>query len=128
MFDIVRHLNIGVELIKYEEQKQEVARLNVLAGEKSTKSFSFHSAAFYFTKAISLQGELDGSEEHRDYIMNIYNMALNPLFVIGDFVMLENIIQKLVNNSRSLSEELNAQRYLVRLLAATGRHEGEQMK
>ncbi|KAL7553996.1 hypothetical protein ACHAWF_017381, partial [Thalassiosira exigua] len=117
VFEIVRHMNIGVELIKSQSQKEEVAKLNVIAGEKATKSSSFHSAADYFLVAISLQSEDSGY----DFLMKLYNLSLEPLFAIGNFSKLEQIIDKILSLSKSFDEKLNAHHYLVRLFASNGK-------
>ena len=42
LFTIVGNMNIGVRLIKSQEQKLEVARLNLRAGEMAMASSSFN--------------------------------------------------------------------------------------
>ena len=106
LFAIVRHLNFGKALIKSREQRHDVAMLNVLAGEKSLKSFTFQSAAHYLLTAISLHDtEVDDRDEHYDSLMNICNCLLEPLFVTGDFSALEKIVDKLLKLSRSFKEK-----------------------
>ena len=82
VFDIVRHMNKGSELIHATEQREEVSQLNLLAGEKAMESFSFHSAATYFLAAISL------SSGEEFFLLKVYGLSLKPLFSIGDFVNL----------------------------------------
>ena len=53
-FTIVGNMNIGVRLIKSEQQKVEVARLNLRAGELAISSSSFNSAAKYLMNGILL--------------------------------------------------------------------------
>lgn len=126
IFDIVHHMNIGAEMMKTKEQREEISRLNVLAGKKAISSFSFHSAVKYLLAAISMHGEEDDDKEASyAFLMEVYNLALGSLFAIADFHTLQKIIDKILDLSQSFEESLNAHRYLVRLHAASENYEGE---
>ena len=125
IFDIVRHMNIGKDLIKAKEQRHEVGELNRLAGQKAMKSFSFHSASEYCLNAISLFGEYDNSEEQYNCLMSIYDLALEPLFAVGNFTALKEIIQETLTISKNFEQKIRANLYLIRLLVSSGKYEGE---
>ena len=121
VFEIVWHMNIGAGLLKTQQQKQEVAELNLIAEEKAMKTSSFHPAAAYFQAAISLHGEVG---DH-DFLVRCYDLVMNPLYAIDDFGILENIIEKSLLRSQPFEEKLNAYQYLVRFLSASGKAEGK---
>lgn len=121
VFDIVRHMNIRSELLRTKEQKDEIARLNMIAGERAIKSSAFSSAATYVLAAISLSSE-DGEY---DFLIRCYHLAMDPLHAIGDFSTLEMIIEKTFSLSKSFEEKLKAYQYLIRLLSASGKPKGK---
>ena len=72
LFTIVGNMNIGVRLIKSHEQKLEVARLNLRAGEMAMASSSFNSAVKYLMLGVTLLPD-DSWEEDYDLTIRLYD-------------------------------------------------------
>ncbi len=58
IFDIVNQLNIGVELITDQTQKDELAQLNFIAGKKAKTSTAYKTALSYFHVGQNLLSEI----------------------------------------------------------------------
>ena len=84
------------------------------------ESFSFHSASKYFMAAISLHDKEDCNED----LMKIYELALKPLFAVGDFEKLEQVTTALSKSSEE-RHRLNASYYRVRFLGSRGKYDGK---
>lgn len=54
LFDIVRHLNLGQELISQPIDRQELAQLNLMAGQKAKTSTAYVAAIIYLQTAMGL--------------------------------------------------------------------------
>ncbi|HEX2947051.1 MAG TPA: diguanylate cyclase [Clostridia bacterium] len=54
LFDMVNHLNIGRALIREENERAELSKLNATAGNRAKKSGAFAAAASYFETAEAL--------------------------------------------------------------------------
>jgi len=54
IFDIVGHLNLGIELITQESQKKELAHLNLIAGQKAKHARAYGSAFKYLKQGLDL--------------------------------------------------------------------------
>jgi PAS domain S-box-containing protein len=54
IFDIVNHLNRGAELIDSREEREDLAKLNLVAGKRAMASTAFPSALTYFMTGASL--------------------------------------------------------------------------
>jgi predicted ATPase len=54
IFEITNHLNMGRELIDREEERVELAQLNLLAGRKAKSSAAFETALRYFSTGLEL--------------------------------------------------------------------------
>ncbi|MBD2666810.1 serine/threonine kinase with two-component sensor domain [Richelia sinica FACHB-800] len=54
VFEIVNHLNIGQKLLAQASQKQELAQLNLLAGNKAKASTAYAAALTYITAGMEL--------------------------------------------------------------------------
>ena len=119
LFTIVGNMNVGLRLIKAQEQKNEVARLNLQAGEKAIASSAFESAAQYLMAGITLLHENSWNDDY-DLTIRLYDAASEALFVTGDFSSLSSIIQKPLIRAKSFEDKLNTYHSLVRFLHASG--------
>ncbi|MFB2923889.1 trifunctional serine/threonine-protein kinase/ATP-binding protein/sensor histidine kinase [Aerosakkonema funiforme] len=54
IFDIVNQLNIGVEFVTEEEEKEELAKLNLTAGKKALAASAYDAAARYLNVGLQL--------------------------------------------------------------------------
>ena len=54
IFTIVEHLNKGIELIENQSEKNEIARLNLIAGKKAKSSLAYQEANKYLSIALDL--------------------------------------------------------------------------
>src|SRR5262249_51163832 len=57
IFEIVNQVNRGAELIRSREERDHVAELNLLAGERAKSSAAFASALSYFAAGAALLAE-----------------------------------------------------------------------
>ncbi len=70
IFDIVNHLNISAELITAEpEQRDQLAELNLIAGQKAKAATAYESALKYLTVGLGLLTENSWQRQ--------YNLTLN---------------------------------------------------
>jgi len=118
IFAILRHMNKGIRLVQKDEQKYEVARLNLLAGEACIKNSSFHSAGDYFTIGIKLLPEECWESEY--YLaLNLYDAAQEALFVTGDFPTLRQLNAEVITKATGFDDKLNSYNNLVRHLVSS---------
>ncbi|MDY7228105.1 trifunctional serine/threonine-protein kinase/ATP-binding protein/sensor histidine kinase [Hyalangium rubrum] len=64
LLDVVHQLNRGCALVTEEEERYEVARLNLLAGRKAMASAAFEPALRYFSMGLSLLPEAAWDQRH----------------------------------------------------------------
>ena len=150
LFTVVGNMNHGVRLIKSAEQRLEVARLNLRAGEMAMASSSFNSAVKYLMLGVTLLPD-DSWREDYDLTIRLYDAGetaldipcyciinnffirpgnlLQPLhipsaneanFVTGDFETLATIIHVPLSQARCFGDKLSTYHTLVRYLVASG--------
>ncbi|WP_432403101.1 diguanylate cyclase [Wukongibacter sp. M2B1] len=73
LFDIVKHLNRGRDLITEESKRIELARLNLATGKKAKASASYNYALRYFTIGMEL---LAGNSWEEQYQLT-YDLYIN---------------------------------------------------
>jgi len=54
IFDVVNHLNRGAELIATQEEREQVAELNLMAGKRAKNASAYASALIYFASGAAL--------------------------------------------------------------------------
>ena len=70
IFDIVNQLNRGASLITSQSERDQVARLNLAAGERAKASTAYPAALNYFTNGAALLAG-DAWERHRDLVFSL---------------------------------------------------------
>ncbi|ADO75743.1 trifunctional serine/threonine-protein kinase/ATP-binding protein/sensor histidine kinase [Stigmatella aurantiaca] len=64
LFGVVNHLNAGAALMVCDEERRQVAELNLAAGRKAKAASAYESARSYLTVAASLLGEAAWEQHH----------------------------------------------------------------
>ncbi|MCT7993687.1 AAA family ATPase [Laspinema olomoucense] len=100
IFDIVNHLNIGVELLQGSEEKLQLARLNAIAGKKSKASNAYHSAIVHFSLGMDL---LDTNPWETDYelIFFLHQELGECQYLVGNFDLAETLFNRALSQAKS---------------------------
>jgi serine/threonine protein kinase len=88
IFEIVNHLNLGIDLMTQPEQKLELAQLNLLAGRKAKGAIAYHAALNYFNQGIDLLPP-DAWTTHYEFTLNLHHERLEAACLNKDFDKLE---------------------------------------
>lgn len=94
IFDLVNHLNIGRNLVGQRDKRIELAKLNIMAGNKAKKSTAFAVALNYFETAKSLLS----NEEWKSMPDKFFNLLLEiatVAFLSGDLSKADSVCEHL---------------------------------
>ena len=119
VFDIVHHMNKGINLIRTPEQKVDGAQLNLRAGQKAMCSLSFHSAAKYCISGIKILGNESWGVNY-DLTIDLHNMAGKALLAIGDHESIKAIATSILDNATCFEDEVFAHSLQMRYLTSVG--------
>lgn len=126
LFDIVNHLNLGIQSQTNHPGKEELARLNLRAGRKSMGSAAFEHAFQYFRQGIGLQ-DPDCWETDYDITLQLHLEGGQAAYLSMDFEEMGRLTQAVLDNARSVVEKSRA--YEIRIQALIARNEmGEAVK
>jgi PAS domain S-box-containing protein len=89
LFEIVDHLDRGIELVSDLPERNEIAGLNLIAGQKAKRAIAYGTAKNYLTKGISL---LAKSSWQIDYnlTLDLYSEAAEVAYLCGAFEDVEH--------------------------------------
>ncbi|TAE99220.1 MAG: GAF domain-containing protein [Oscillatoriales cyanobacterium] len=84
VFDIVNQLNIGVEFITEKTEKDELAKLNLIAGKKAKASNAYEAAVRYLNAGLELLAA-DSWQTDYQLTLNLYVAATEAEYLNTNF-------------------------------------------
>ncbi|MEG4502179.1 AAA family ATPase [Microcoleus sp. F6_B4] len=101
IFDIVNQLNFGKELIYDRSEKDELAELNLIAGNKAKASAAFQSAFNYLQTGINLLGENSWLVQY-NLSLQLHQEAAEIAYLLGDFDRMESLGAVVLKNTKTV--------------------------
>ncbi len=100
IFEIVNQLNVGAELITQQSKKDELAKLNLIAGKKAKAATAYKTAIKYLLLGIELLTE-SSWESHYDLMLALYVETVEAQYLNTNFeqavTLAEIVLQKAAN-------------------------------
>ncbi|AOX01978.1 hypothetical protein BJP34_23375 [Moorena producens PAL-8-15-08-1] len=123
IFDIVNQLNYGVELITDKTQRDELAQLNRIAGEKAKAATAYGAAFNYLKVGLELLGENSWQRQY-DLSLALYQAAAEAAYLNTDFEQMEQLVMVVLAQGKTLLDKIKA--YEVTIEAYKAQNQGEQ--
>ena len=105
IFDIVNQLNIGVELITQQQERDELAQLNLIAGRKAKASTAYAAAVDYLTLARELLAA-DSWMQHYDLTINLYVEAIEAEYLNTNFERSQKLVEVVLARAKTLLDKV----------------------
>ncbi|OKH30709.1 serine/threonine protein kinase [[Phormidium ambiguum] IAM M-71] len=105
IFDIVNHLNVGVELITQEAERKKLARLNLVAGKKAKAATAYFAAVEYLNIGKELLIANTWLDEY-ELTLSLYTEAAELAFLNGDFEQMEQLVEIVIQQAKILLDKV----------------------
>ena len=105
IFDIVNQLNFGAELIAQQQDKDELAQLNLIAGRKATAATAYAAAVKYLTVGMGLLA-IDSWESQYKLTLAIYVEAAEAEYLNTNFERAEILADSILQQAQTLLERV----------------------
>lgn len=106
-FDVANQLNLGRELMKKQDERDELVRLNLMVGRKAKTAAAYQPAFDYLQIAIALLGEEGWQrEEMRDVTLALYVEAAEVAYLNGFFAEMEQFADVVLAHSDTVLEQV----------------------
>ncbi|NJR64392.1 MAG: serine/threonine protein kinase, partial [Leptolyngbyaceae cyanobacterium CRU_2_3] len=105
IFEIVNQLNMGVELIFQPAERQELAQLNLLAGQKARASTAYESATEYLEVGMTLL-PAESWQQHYSLTLGLYETAAEVAYLNGRFEKMEKLADTVLLQSPRLLDKI----------------------
>ena len=105
LFEIVNHLNAGINLITSAPEREKLAELNLAAGRKAKAATAHSAAANYFSTGITLL-PLSAWESHYSLTLTLYQEIAEANLFKGDFDRMEQAVTLVVQHAQTLLDTI----------------------
>ena len=119
IFELVNQFNIAVELIVDLAERDELARMNLIAGRKALASTAYPASVKYLTIAIQLLAS-DSWEANYHLSLALYETAAEAAYLSGDFEQTEQFIQVVLLQAKTLLEKVKVYEVKIETYKAQG--------
>ncbi|WP_375473875.1 AAA family ATPase [uncultured Nostoc sp.] len=115
IFDIVNQLNVGIVNLIEQSEKTELARLNLIAGQKAKASTAYEAALKYFTNGIELLN-IDAWQTEYTLSIGLYEGAAEVAYLGGDFEQMQKWAEVVQQEAKILLDKVKV--YEVQIIAS----------
>ena len=120
IFDIVNHLNSGIDLITGQAEKNDLAELNLLAGRKAKAATAYEIAFQYFTTGLGLLGPQSWKDNYTLTLeMNIETAEAS--YLTGNFEKMDKLAEEISNHAETLLDKIRINEIIIQSFMARGR-------
>ncbi|WP_392536040.1 AAA family ATPase [Nostoc sp. C117] len=105
IFDITNQLNLGKELITIQSERDELAQLNLMAGEKAKASTAYNSALKYFQTGLELLADTCWQTQY-ELALGLYSLAAETAYLNGRLNEMEELVSRVLENAKTLEAKI----------------------
>ncbi len=115
LFEIVDHLNLGATLAIEAKERHDIAKLNLLAGQKAGSATAYEAAFEYFHNGLALLPS-QSWQTHYDLTLSLHSLGAEAAYLKGDWQQQVTLCQVVQQQARKLADKVKVQQ--VQLQAA----------
>ncbi|MEM9089580.1 MAG: AAA family ATPase [Cyanobacteria bacterium P01_F01_bin.53] len=116
-FEILNHLNIGIDLIVEPQEQRSLMQLNLVGCRRAKLATAYGAALQYAEMAMGLLPASPWSIEY-DFVLALYETTAEVAYLNTDFNKAETVIQEILANTHQLIDCIKAYELLVQIYIA----------
>lgn len=105
LFEIVDQLNIGIELIQQPKEQEQLAQLNLAAGEKAKSSAAYSAAFNYLKSGIGLL-KPEAWQQQAELTLKLYLEIAEAAYLSGRFDEMEQSAEIILQHATRLLDKI----------------------
>lgn len=105
VFDIIEQFNQSLDLLDNLTERLEIARLNLIAGQKAKRATAYASALNYLTIGQQCLAENSWDSDY-DLTLNLLTEATETAYLSGDFNQMKSLAPIVLQQARTLADEV----------------------
>lgn len=120
---IANHLNAGISQLNDPAEKLAIAKLNLIAGQKSKASVAYQPALNYLQMGIALLTD-DSWKNHYDLTLALYTEAVEAAYLANVFDVMSELAQIVFQHGNNALDAIKT--YEVKLAYFSSQHQFEE--
>ena len=120
LFDIVRHLNQGEDLITQDSEREALAQLNLKAAQKARSSTAYAAARVYVQTGIELLTANCWQTQY-ELTLNLYVAATEAAYLNADFDSMEQMAELVLQKAQSILDKVKIYQISITAQTAQGK-------
>ncbi|MEH2039990.1 AAA family ATPase [Nostoc sp.] len=121
LFEVIDHLNIGLNLVTDQQERHKIARLNLIAGQKAKKALAHSAALQYLTTGIELLAT-DSWQFQYDLTFALHEEATEAAYLCGDFQQMEQWAIFVIEYANTVLDKIKVYETKIYTCMAQGEH------
>ncbi len=117
LFDLVKQWNLGATTISDKKEKENLAKLNLRAGNKAMASTAFPQALSYFENGLAISDEKDW-DNHYDFVLELTTNAAEAAYLSGNYDKVDLHVNNILKHSQSLIDSVKGYEIDIKKLIA----------
>ncbi|MEP6518260.1 trifunctional serine/threonine-protein kinase/ATP-binding protein/sensor histidine kinase [Microcoleus vaginatus] len=117
IFELVNQLNYGTTLVVEQQEREELAQLNLTACHKARAATAYQAAREYATVGLKLLGT-DAWQRQYEMTLSLYDLAAEVAFLAGDFEQMHQWIEAVIHHAKTPLEQVQVYQVKIQALVA----------
>ncbi|MEH2333773.1 AAA family ATPase [Nostoc sp.] len=105
LFEVVDHLNHGIELVTDQPERNEIARLNLIAGQKAKAAIAYSVAKKYLATGRAWLA-VSSWQTNYDFTLEIHSQTTEVSFLCGDFADVESWMAIVLQSAKTVLDSV----------------------
>ncbi|PSB25404.1 AAA family ATPase [Stenomitos frigidus] len=114
LFEIVDHLNYGIELITDQAERDEIAKLNLLAGQKAKAAIAYGTAKNYLATGREWLAASSWLTNY-DLTLELYSKATEVAYLRGEFKDVEQWAEVVLQEAKTVLDTVKVYEVKIQL-------------
>lgn len=107
IFDVVNQLNHGSELVKNQQQRDQIAKLNLIAGQKAKSSTAYQPALMYLQQGVVWLGS-DGWQRQYETTLALSVEGAEAAYLCGQYKEMERLVVTVLQKAKGVLDQVKA--------------------
>ncbi|MEH2045948.1 MAG: serine/threonine-protein kinase PknK [Nostoc sp.] len=118
LFEIVDHFNHGIELITNQAERDEIAKLNLIAGQKAKGSIAYGTAQNYL--AMGRAWLASSWQTNYDLALELYTETTEVAYLCGEFENVEHWAEAVLQDAKTVLDSVKVYEVKIQTAIAQG--------
>ncbi|WDD36659.1 AAA family ATPase (plasmid) [Nostoc sp. UHCC 0926] len=119
LFEIVDHFNHGIELITNQAERDEIAKLNLIAGQKAKGSIAYGTAQNYLAMGRAWLADYSWQTNY-DLALELYTETTKITYLCGEFENVEHWAEAVLQEAKTVLDSVKVYEVKIQTAIAQG--------